>query len=38
MAEGYLEKMIFGKGAGGKVTHYSLEFYDGQRIHYPKVK
>lgn len=38
MAEGFPERMIFGKGASGKVTHYTLEFQDGQRIRRPKVK
>jgi len=37
MAEGYLGKMIFGKGISGKVKDYTLEFYDGQRVHIPKV-
>jgi hypothetical protein len=38
MAEGYIEKMIFGIGVNGKVAHYTLEFHDGQRVHNPKVK
>jgi hypothetical protein len=38
MIEGYLGRLIFGKGANGKVTQYSYEQYDGQRMSFPKVK
>jgi hypothetical protein len=38
MAEGFPERMIFEKGANGKITHYALEFQDGQRIRRSKVK
>lgn len=38
MIEGYLGRIIFGKGKGGKVTQYSYEQYDGQRMSFPKVK
>jgi hypothetical protein len=38
MAEGFPERMIFGKGKNGRITHYTLEFQDGQRRNFPKVK
>ena len=38
MAEGYPERMIFGRNKNGKITHYTLESQDGQRRHFPKVK
>ena len=38
MAEGFPERMIFGRGRSAKITHYTLEFQDGQRRHFPKVK
>jgi len=38
MAEGFPERMIFGRGKNGRITHYTLESQDGQRVHYPKVR
>jgi hypothetical protein len=38
MIEGYLGRIIFDKNAIGKVTQYSYEQYDGQRMSFPKVK
>jgi hypothetical protein len=38
MGEGYLGKAIFNKDAAGKVTHYTFEWPDGQRLKFPKVK
>ena len=38
MAEGFPERMIFGNGNNGRITHYTLEYQDGQRRHFPKVK
>lgn len=38
IGEGYVGKAIFGRDAGGKVTHYTFEWPDGQRIRFAKVK
>ena len=38
MSEDYPGKIIFARGAGGKVTCCYYEFNDGQRVHIPKVK
>ena len=38
IGEGYVGKAIFGRNAEGKVTHYTFEWPDGQRIRFAKIK
>ncbi len=38
IGEGYVGKAIFSRNAEGKVTHYTFEWPDGQRIRFAKMK